>query len=114
MGWITIYITGKDDFRDDVREKLDGSDLRLMPGYIGGTPAGGVFADMYWIDEKIQIRQVKDAIGSKLIWKYRLRFYASLEEFIESQNPKKETTELTPEENALLAEMQASEYREAS
>ena len=113
MGWITIYITGKDDFREDVREKLESADLRTMPGYIGGPPSGEAFADMYWVDEKIRLREVKEVIGSKLIWKYRLRFYESLEAFIESQNPKKNSTEFTPEENALLAEMQASVYRVA-
>ena len=113
MGWITIYITGNDDFREDVREKLDGADLSIMPGNIGGAPSGQAFADMYWVDEKINLRQVKEVIGSKLIWKYRLRFYGSLEAFIESQDPEKDATEFTPEENALLAEMQASVYKVA-
>lgn len=113
MGWITIYITGKDDFREDVREKLDGAELRVMPGYLGGSHSGETFADMYWVDEKTKLRQLKEVIGSKLIWKYRLRFYGSLEAFIESQNPKTKASEFTPEENALLAEMQASVYKVA-
>lgn len=112
MGWITIYITGKDDFREDVREKLDSAALRVMPGYLGGSPVEA-FADMYWVDEKTRLRELKEVIGSKLIWKYRLRFYGSLEAFIESQNPKSKATEFTPEENALLAEMQASVYKVA-
>ncbi len=114
MGWITIYITGREDFRDDVREKLDSADLRVMPGYIGGTSAEEGFVDMYWIDEKLSLRQIKEAIGSKLVWKYRLRFYGSLEEFIQAQDADKDTTALTAEESALLAQMQASVYREAS
>ena len=46
--------------------------------------------DLYWVDEKVTLRAVKEAIGSKLIWKYRLQFYPSLEEFIESQKNKSE------------------------
>ena len=69
---------------------------------------------MYWVDEKIKLRELKEAIGSKLIWKYRLNFYTTLESFIESQNKKKTTSDFTAEERALLAEMQASVYREAS
>lgn len=114
MGWTTIYITGKGDFREDVREKLDGADLKLMPGYLGGSGDGMIVSDMYWVDEKIKLRQVKEAIGSKLIWKYRLTFYATLEAFIESQNPKMNSNEFTAEERALLEQAQASEYRFAS
>jgi hypothetical protein len=115
MGWVTIYITGKGDFREDVGRKLEDSDLKLMPGYTGGsTGETDLITDMYWIDDKIKIRDVKEAVGSKLIWKHRLRFYTSLESFIESQNTKKNTGEFTAEERALLAEIQASVYREAS
>jgi hypothetical protein len=113
MGWSTLYITGKGDFREDVGEKLENSDLKLMPGYTGGAQAGDLYHDMYWVDDKVKLREVKEAIGSKLVWKYRLRFYTSLEAFIESQNPKTNSTEFTAEERALLAEIQAV-YREAS
>jgi hypothetical protein len=114
MGWVTIYITGKEDFRDDVREKLESSDLNLMPGYNGGSTDPHLFTDLYWIDEKLTLRQVKEAIGSKLVWKYRLKFYGSLEAFLESQNAGKNNMNLNAEEQALLAEMVASVYREAS
>lgn len=115
MGWVTVYITGKGDFHEEVGEKLEDSNLNLMPGYTGGSAVEGeLFSDLYWVDEKLKLRDLKDAIGSKLIWKYRLNFYTSLESFIESQNKKKTTSDFTAEERALLAEMQASVYREAS
>jgi hypothetical protein len=114
MGWVTIYITGKADFREDVGKKLEDSRLALMPGYNGGSAEGEVFSDLYWIDESIKLRELKEAIGSKLIWKYRLQFYTSLEEFIESQNARKNSTEFTDEEKALLEEITTSYYREAS
>ena len=115
MGWVTIYITGREDFHEEVGEKLEDTDLKLMPGYTGGSAIeGGLYSDLYWVDEKVSLRELKEAIGSKLIWKYRLNFYTSLESFIESQNKKKTTTDFTAEERALLAEMQASVYREAS
>jgi hypothetical protein len=115
MGWVTIYITGKGDFREDVGKKLEDSELNLMPGYTGGSNGEGELVnDLYWVDEKIKLRELKEAIGSKLIWKYRLQFYTSLEAFIESQNSKRNSTEFTPEESALLKEMQASVYQKAS
>ena len=113
MQWVTIYITGKGDFREDVSKKLESSDLRYMPGYNGGSGDVESFSDMYWVDERINFREFKEAIGSKLIWKYRLRFYTSLEAFIESQN-KTQKADFSAEERALLAEMVASVYREAS
>jgi hypothetical protein len=106
MGWTTLYITGKSDFREEVREKLEGSRLDVMPGSTGGTFTVDVH-DLYWIDETLDIRDLKEAIGSKLIWKYRLRFYTSLEEFIEAQNKTQQTTDFTAEDLALIAEMQA-------
>jgi hypothetical protein len=113
MGWVTIYITGKGDFREDVREKLVDSDLNLMPGYNGGSGDSELFNDLYWIDEKIKLREIKQVIGAKLIWKYRLGFYESLEAFIEAQN--KNSNELNAEEKALFNEIVgASSYREAS
>lgn len=114
MGWVTIYITGKTDFREDVGKKLADSDLKLMPGYTGASTDTDGFSDLYWIDEKITLRQIKEAIGSKLIWKYRLKFFDTLEGFIESQNTNKNSSEFTPEEKALLNEITTSYYREAS
>jgi hypothetical protein len=115
MTWVTIYITGKGDFREDVGKKLEDSDLNLMPGYTGGSAGEtDLNTEMYWIDDKVDLREIKGAIGSKLIWKHRLRFYNSLESFIESQNTKKDTSEFTAEERALLEEIHASVYREAS
>jgi hypothetical protein len=108
MGWATLYITGKGDFREAVREKLEESDLHVMPGYTGMVAAEEVH-DLYWVDEKIQLRQFKEAIGSKLIWNYRLRFYPSFEAFIESQNKEKsKRIELTPEDLALIEEMKSA------
>jgi hypothetical protein len=114
MGWVTIYITGKSDFRKEVGEKLEDSDLNIMPGYTGGSGDSEPFSDMYWVDEKIKLRELKEAIGSKLVWKHRLQFYPSLESFLETQNAKRNSSELNAEEKALLREITASVYREAS
>jgi hypothetical protein len=104
MNWITVYITGKSDFREDVRKKLEHSDLNFMPGYIAGSH-GNLTHDLIWLDETTDLRKLKEAIGSKLIWKHRLRFYDSLEAFIEAQNPKGKKTEWTPEEISILEAM---------
>jgi hypothetical protein len=110
MGWITIYITGKSDFREEVQKKLESSNVNFMPGYTGATSDMDTH-DLYWLDENVDLRTFKEAIGSKLIFKYRLNFFTSLEAFIESQKNKNKEGDLTPEENELLSRMQESEYR---
>ena len=110
MGWITIYITGKADFREEVLRKLETSDVNFMPGYTGATSDMDTH-DLYWLDEKVDLRTFKSAIGSKLIWKYRLNFFTSLEAFIESQKNKRNHYEFTPEENELLMKMQETDHQ---
>ena len=98
MGWITVYITGKSDFREEVLKKLEGSDVNFMPGSTGASSDLDTH-DLYWLDEKVDIRKFKQAIGSKLIWKYRLNFFTSLEAFIESQKNNRREQELQEQED---------------
>lgn len=104
MSWTTIYITGKTDFREEVKKKLEHSDQRYMPGFIESS-ADEVTHDLYWLDGRTDLRTFKEAIGGKLIWKYRLRFFTSLELFVASQQPKEEG-ELSDREQEMIAEMQ--------
>ena len=106
MNWTTLYITGRTDFRDDVHRKLDGSPVDFMPGYIEST--GNGVHDLIWINEKATLREIKEAIGGKLIWKYRLRFYTNLEDFIQSVNGPAKQRGWTNEELDLLAAMRQS------
>ena len=109
MGWTTLYIAGKEDFREEVKERLEHSDLDIMPGYTGTYMESGEVHELYWMDEKMNLRAIKEAIGSKIVWKYRLKFYGSLEALTESQNRmKKSRAELTDEDFALLEEMRAA------
>jgi len=105
MNWNTIYITGRDNFRDEVRRKLDHSHLNYMPGYIDNSMSR-IMHDLFWLDESIDLRTFKEAIGSKLIWKHRLRFFTNLESFVQSQNQQQDEP-LTKEELDMIAAMLA-------
>jgi len=111
MGWITVYITGKSDFREEVLKKLDGSNVNFMPGYTGASSDLDTH-DLYWLDEKVDLRKFKEAIGGKLVWKYRLNFFMSLEAFIESQKNKRKDPEPSEEENSILSKIQDAEHRQ--
>jgi hypothetical protein len=104
MNWTTLYITGKHDFRPEVRRKLEGSKVDFMPGYIEASSIGPVY-DLHWISETTDLREVKEAIGSKLIWKYRLKFYSNLEDFIQTRSRGGDTMTLTPEEQNMVEAM---------
>jgi hypothetical protein len=104
MNWTTIYITGRPGFQAEVRKKLEHSDIDCMPGYVDNSTAA-VTHDLYWLNDQIGLRTLKEAIGGKLVWKYRLRLYASLEEFLQSQESGSKSAEFSKDELDLLAHM---------
>src|SRR5450755_4669605 len=58
MSWTTIYITGKTDFRPEVRKKLEHGDQRFMPGYIENSSELDTH-DLYWLDGRTDLRSFK-------------------------------------------------------
>ena len=107
MNWTTLYITGEGDFRDDVFRKLEGGDVDFMPGYLEPS-AGRGFFDLYWINESTDLRELKRVIGSKLVWKYRLRFYTDLEEFTNATEKNSRKMGFTKDEQSLMDSMRKS------
>jgi len=103
MNWITIYISGKPGFEKEVSDNLEGSDFAFMPGSLEHNGLA-----LYWINEYADLRDFKKAIGSKTVFKYRLRFYSSVEEFVESQNNVR-INYFTKEEQALIRKMSSLE-----
>lgn len=79
MNWNTIYITSNEDFWETVNKKLSHSDLNYLTGFMEQRP-DNKFHGLYWLDYTIDLRQLKEAIGAKLIWKYRLGFFNELDQ----------------------------------
>ena len=104
MSWTTIYITGRPKFQAEVRKKLAHANLDFMPGYVDNTTAT-VNSDLYWLNDQTELREMKAAIGSKLVWKYRLKFYRSLEAFLEMHDDSAKAAELTQDDLDLMAHM---------
>lgn len=97
MSWNTIYITGKPGFKEEVSKSLEDSES-VMPGSIGNDQN----VSLFWIDDTLPLRDFKKAIGSKIVFKYRLQFFNSLEELQRQQG---KNTSLTPREKAMIREM---------
>ena len=99
-------MSGKSDFRPEVRRKLQYSSIPHLPGYIESNP-GQDTADLYWFDGTVSLRQVKETLGAKLVWKHRLRFYSTLEEFLSSRQTSPQDG-FTNREREMINEMRAA------
>ena len=106
MSWITVYISGSGDFREDVRKKLEHSDQRYLQGYIESSHED-VTHDLFWLDDRTSLREFKESISAKLIWKYRMRFFITLEEFMKSQEDDA-SINFSANEKRLIQKMQLS------
>lgn len=80
--WIPVYVTGRDGFTEKLVEALSMSKLPFMPGYYHDSAARTAHT-LIWIDEQTSLDKYKEAIGSRTIWKYRIRFFRILHEFSE-------------------------------
>ena len=102
MAWSTLYITGKKDFQEEVIENLKNSDVPYLPGSSGESNL-----IMIWVDDKLPLRDLKIAIGSKTLFKYRLQFFTSPEQHHMEESKEK----LTAREEAMIREMSDWEAR---
>lgn len=98
MSWNTLYIAGKEGFKEKVLESLEDSDLPIMPGSTGNDQD----IILLWIDDSRSLRNLKKAIGSKIIFRYRLQFFNTLEEW---QRLKDHVASFTDREEAMIREM---------
>ena len=98
MSWNTIYITGKDGFKEKILESLEDSHLAIMPGSTGNEQD----IILLWVDDNLPLRELKKAISSKIVFRYRLQFFNTLEEWQQEQG---NGTALTSREEAMISEM---------
>lgn len=92
----TIYITGIKKYQISVIKGLMKSDLEAGKDYIIGLH--GTDFGLVWISEELELKELKKAIGSKFVWKHRMRFYESYD----SMKPVKEGDDLSDQEVKLL------------
>lgn len=80
MGWVTVYIRGKSGFKSDVQHQLEHARIDYLPGFANERGVA-----LYWIPEDLSLRDFKKAIGAKTVFKHRLKFFTSVEEFVETK-----------------------------
>jgi len=96
-----IYVIGKVGFKEALQSKLDNS-------WLLGTPEADHNLIMFWLADPSRLRDFKIAIGSKIVFKYRLQFITDLGKYIRSENNKK-YTELYLHDAEMNLEMEAWE-----
>jgi hypothetical protein len=82
MSWSTVYIKGRIGFEKEVIHQLEKSGF----SFLLGTEEQG--HTLFWIDNLAKLREFKMAIGGKTIFKYRLRFFLSIEEAEQVKYPR--------------------------
>ncbi|MBX2963022.1 MAG: hypothetical protein KF687_10960 [Cyclobacteriaceae bacterium] len=100
MEWTTAYITGNGSFKDEVLKNLNKSNFPFMPG---SPESDNLY--LLWVDDRQTIRDLKKAIGSKTVLKYRLQVFQSLEKYFENLRDKNQSVNFTPQEEALIRSM---------
>lgn len=92
---IEVYIQGKGRYRDKLRKALYKSDLIEGDHFIEGVNSlhEHKSTSLYWRTTRITLKQFKQAIGAKLIWKYRLRFYTHIDELPKQEKSSLEITQ---------------------
>jgi hypothetical protein len=76
----TIYILGKKGFRYALSKQLSKTCKVCLPGVMLEFDAN-LECQLYWIPEDMTLHDFKKKIGSFHIFKYRLTFYESAEEY---------------------------------
>lgn len=104
MGWVTLYISGKPDFEQEVLHRLGQSGFSFLPGSSDEAELA-----LYWVNDSAKLRDFKKAIGAKTIFKYRLQFYISVEAYHTELNKTKNGSNFTTHEKAMIRKMKAWE-----
>ncbi len=104
MGWVTLYISGKPDFEQEVLHQLGKSGFSFLPGSSDEPELA-----LYWVNDSAKLRDFKKAIGSKTIFKYRLHFYNSVEDYHQDINKERKPEAFTTHEKAMIRKMKAWE-----
>lgn len=101
--WEMMYISGRPGFYPALLRHLQTSHFPFLPGSAEGNAVAAI-----WINQDSSVKDLKYAIGSKLIFKYRLRFYANHAELsgLRDQNDVKS---FTRQEREMIREMIARE-----
>ena len=102
MSWVTVYMRGRKGFRREVLAKLERT-------WLPGSHEANKDLLMFWIEDISKLRSLKIAVGSKLIFKYRLHFFTDLDSNLKAE--KRQSSEFSTMETEMMTQMVQWEER---
>lgn len=98
MNRSVIYINGRNGFEKVLRDRLDDS-------WLSSTDSKKNLV-IFWLDANTNLIDLKRAIGSNIIFKYKIQFSADPDKTRNTEQVKP-AIQLTVKEKAIIAEMEA-------
>lgn len=100
MAWRTLYVTGRRRFESELLEALNRSGEHFLTGSFDTT---GTY--LFWVTDDFSIATLKCVIGSRQIFKYRMRFFDEVESFLSFKDIHKKMHRFTPEQEQMFRDL---------
>jgi hypothetical protein len=100
MAWRTLYVTGKTGFDTTVLRYLERLDIHFLTGSFNADDTY-----LFWVTNHFVLQDFKKAIGSKIIFKYRMRFFFEVDAFLSSRDTGKRSHYFTTDQEAMFREL---------
>jgi hypothetical protein len=111
MKWMAVYVTGRPGFDRKVERYLKKLDISFMTGSFS---AANTY--LFWITDEFDIDSFKWRIGSRRIFKHRLRFFSDVNSFITSRDKNKRKHNFNSNQEQMFRDyfttLKSSRYRE--
>ena len=79
--WVGMYVTGRLGFDQKMERYLKRHDISFMTGSFSATSTY-----LFWIPDDFDLDSLKRKIGSRRIFKHRLRFFLDVNSFVMSRD----------------------------
>jgi hypothetical protein len=100
MNWTTLYISGRPGANVCMTSFLTESKFEFLAGT---TDEEGMI--LFWVPDNFKVRKLKEAIGSKLLFKFRMRFFFSVDTFNTERSRNERRPYFTEDQERMFRDM---------
>jgi hypothetical protein len=100
MAWKTLYVTGRAGFDAAILHYLERSDIHFLTGSFNAHDTY-----LFWVTNHFVLQDLKKAIGGKVIFKYRMRFFFEVDAFLSSRDMGKQGHRFTTDQEAMFRDL---------
>lgn len=98
--WRTLYITGRPGCDQVVNSCLTRQKIDFITGSFDQK---GTY--LFWVTDTFDLKRFRWAIGGELTFRYRLRFYFSVDSFIAFRDKEEKNHHFTPDQEQMFRDM---------